>query len=201
MKERYRKGNLVGLGMPSSALSEDGGSPLSGISRFIERLPLLVTTRQRNTLLRRFEEKFFHLLALVIRLDSRGRYSVPLDVSNESFSIDYKDESIILEQEAEFKHDIERLDKGLLSLPDFVRKWGDVDKAMTDEEAVEYIKKNKELRDVVYGSSRSDAEGLGGTAAENDAASATDQRGERQIEPTGNDAEDAATVEPAGKRD
>jgi hypothetical protein len=124
-------------GMPDRA---EGA--VSGFAKYLERLPLTELRQGYNDQIAEYESDLWPIVARVANIDAPGLYRFSDADMRAPVSIDFADERIIMTPQEELAHDKEKLASGLLSVEEFVRKHGQVDQAITLEEAIEAIQTN-----------------------------------------------------------
>ena len=138
-------------GLPTSIVSAEPGNVASGVSRYIERLGLIERREDLYEPLGEFEERLKRKIMIVAQVDSNGLHRFSDAEIATPVNVDYADESLVMESDKEFTYDKDRLKDGVLSLSEFVRKWGNVDKGISDADAAKFIQENKKLYIEAYG--------------------------------------------------
>ena len=126
-------------GVPASSLAKQAGTPLSGISRVIERSDLIEERYSDIETLRGFERDLADMVILVSNADAGT--SIVVD----TFSVDYAEEQVLLDPDIEYELDKKKMNDYVLDPIDFVHKWSGIDKTLSPEEVIAIIQTRKEL--------------------------------------------------------
>jgi hypothetical protein len=119
----------------------EGGAPESGFARFVKRLPLIQRRKKDENALRRAEQELAEMVAIVANVDGGTR--LPEDLPD--YYVDYVQEDVPQEPTTEFAMDVDMWKQGFNTSAYMVRKWGGIDRAMTEEEALAYLVQQKDL--------------------------------------------------------
>lgn len=126
-------------GVPASSLAKQAGTPLSGISRVIERSDLIEERYSDIETLRGFERELAEMIILVSNADAGTAIFV------DTFSVDYAEEQVLLDPDIEYELDKKKMNDYVLDPIDFVHKWSGIDKRLNAEEVISIIQTRKEL--------------------------------------------------------
>lgn len=149
--------------LPESEIVEQSGNPPSGVSRILERMPLIELRRQDIETLRFFEQEFWDMLIRVRNVDTAG-FEEPLP-EGLKVSVTFADESMILEPKDEVELAKARFDAGLISASQYVKDAGG--QTFTDDrEAARFIIENQKVRKSIEAGIVPGEEPGGGTAAD-----------------------------------
>lgn len=132
VNQRERKA-YADAGLPSSAFA-DNTQIQSGISRYIERLPLLEQRENDAKFLRDFEQDFFTALKEVLRADAN--YFTP---ESAVVSVEFPTEQILLESKDEYELDKQKTLDGVMSALEFYNKYS-AQKVESEEEALQKLR-------------------------------------------------------------
>ncbi len=135
---RYQRA-LREMGLPATVYSPDAKTD-SGYSIFMQRQELMEIRQEDEPIFRRVEQELYELIAQM-ELADMGVLLPPVS----DFTIDYQEQSIVLEPQKDFELKKEKLEYGILSPLVFVKELAGIDNLNSNEEAIEYIKSNKQL--------------------------------------------------------
>ena len=135
---RYQRA-LREMGLPATIYSPDAKTE-SGYSIFMQRQELMEIRQEDEPIFRRVEQELYELIAQMELIDM-GVVLPPVS----DFTIDYQEQSILLEPQKDFELKKEKLEYGILSPLVFVKELAGIDNLSTNEEAIEYLKSNREL--------------------------------------------------------
>lgn len=136
----------MAAGLPESDVVRQGGTPPSGISRYIARLGLLEQRKNDILYLGTFEQDFTDLLCTVYNIDVAAKTdaaSLPVPGETE-IDVTFAEERILLEPDKAFDLYTKQFTAGVMTATQYVREVAGRDFA-TDEEAIAYIVENKRL--------------------------------------------------------
>lgn len=136
----YIEDVLRTAGLPESMISQQGGTPPSGISRHIERLGLLDLRRSDALNLRWFEQELSDLVIAVYNTDVARERGLP-EIVPATLSVTFPDEQLILEPDRQLDVTERKFSAGLLTPAQYVRELTGTD--MSDEDAVAYLLSNR----------------------------------------------------------
>lgn len=139
LRDRRERRVLRQLGLPNSLIAENTGTQ-SGVSRIVEMQELIDIRTEDQNVLRRFERLLCKMIALVVNLNLRK--GLP---ENGDVSVNFSEEQIFTEPEKEYALWKEQWQDGVMSTAEFVRRVTRNETITTDAEAIEYIKKNRDL--------------------------------------------------------
>lgn len=122
-------------GIPPSMLTDQVSTPPSGISRVVERSEIIDLRNSELPALRRFEEEFAKIVATVSNVDA----GTSIDIDSIVVSIDFAEERIYVEPDAEYNSDKQRMNDGVLDPREFYRKWSGFDSAIEEDELVRIV--------------------------------------------------------------
>lgn len=138
-KRQGIKDSLRAVGLPSSIVEENAGTPPSGISRILERVELLEQRDADKLALAVFEEEFAYLLAEVVRNDDYDA-----DLPEEFvFAIDYAEERVYQEPQVEYEYYRDLAKNGDIDLAEYARVVMGLDEADA-ESVIEMIRERRE---------------------------------------------------------
>jgi hypothetical protein len=125
-------------GIPASSLAKQAGTPVSGIARVIERSDLLEERYDDIETLRSFERDLAELIILVSNTDAGTNMTL------DDFSVDYADEQVLIDPDIEYELDKKKMNDGVVDPVQFFRKWGSIDKRLTENELITLVQQRKE---------------------------------------------------------
>ncbi len=126
-------------GVPASSLAKQAGTPLSGISRVIERSDLIEERYSDIETLRGFERDLAEMVIVVSNADAATNILI------DTFSVDYAEEQVLLDPDIEYELDKKKMNDYVFDPIDFVHKWSGIDKRLSPEEVIAIIQTRKEL--------------------------------------------------------
>lgn len=141
---RYRRA-LRNMGLPLSLYSPNPGVA-SGYALFIERQELMEIRKADVAVMRVFEQQLLELVILVA--NTIARTGLP---TGAAVSVDYADYQITLEPKENYELRKAQFEYGLIPPLTFVRDFSGNDLVETDEQAVEFLKKNREYQRELHG--------------------------------------------------
>jgi hypothetical protein len=127
-------------GLPESMINNTG-TPLSGIAKIIDRQELIEKRNADLPLLAEFEKNLAKMVALIGKVDA----NLNLDMEMKDFSIDFEEDKVYIEPDAEYEFDKKKLQDGLIDPLEFMKKWGGFDNEITKESAIKVVTERKEL--------------------------------------------------------
>ena len=136
----HEKGELRTYGMSQTVLEDNPGTPQSGVAKLSEEQELNEERNEHLEYLKAFEHDYAELFALIINTDLKKNLPTTLD----DFSVDFAEPRYYQTIEEEWAHDEARLLAGLMRPVHWVAKWSGDDSLEGDEDAINYILKNKE---------------------------------------------------------
>lgn len=126
-------------GVPASSLAKQAGTPLSGISRVIERTDLIEERYSDIETLRGFERELAEMVIVASNADAGT------NIIMDTFSVDYAEEQVLLDPDIEYELDKKKMNDYVFDPIDFVHKWSGIDKRLSPEEVIAIIQTRKEL--------------------------------------------------------
>jgi hypothetical protein len=129
----------LGEGIPASMMSDQVTTPPSGIARVIERSEVVEMRLADQVALREFESQFARIVAIVANNDLGD--TIPVDAI--VVSVDYAEERVYQEPDAEYSFDKQKLEDGVIDPVDFFRKWSGFDQRMTEEDMIAEIARRR----------------------------------------------------------
>jgi hypothetical protein len=142
MRERLRM-----TGLPDSIVSENAGTPASGIARVIERQELIEQRDADKLSLKWFERDWARLLAIVA--NAGGWKGGPLPEEFE-FNCDFAEERIYLEPDADYELARKRASNGDMDLVQYAREVLGIDET-NPEKIAKIITERRELWEQAQG--------------------------------------------------
>ena len=137
---RYKKA-LRKMGLPESLISANPGLAPSGVAMQIDRQELMEIRSEDAEIFRKFENDFYPIFAKIINTDLGS--GLP-DIC--AIGIDYVEPQQYIEPATEQASKQLQFDFGIIGAKDFVNYFVKNELITTDEEAINYLIKNRELR-------------------------------------------------------
>lgn len=148
---RYQRA-LRNEGLPLSLYSANPGIA-SGYALFIERQELIEIRAIDMEKMRHAENELCELISVVVSAD------MGLNLPVSALGVDYSDVEIVMEPDKSFELKKQQFEYGLIPALEFVRQLSGNDLVDTDESAIEYMKKNRELFKQLSGDNNGAANG------------------------------------------
>ncbi len=140
LRDRRYKIAMRKMGLPESLISANPGLAPSGVAMQIDRMELLDLRSEDAGTFTKFENDFYPVFAKIVNKDLG--LGLPETCS---VGIDYIEDAEYIEPAVEQANTLAQFEYGLLSAKDFVAKHIKNELITTDEEAINYLIKNRTL--------------------------------------------------------
>jgi hypothetical protein len=134
---RYRRA-LRNMGLPLSLYSSNPGVA-SGYAMFLERMELMEMRKTDVDAMRAFEQELLDMITVIANADNRAGLPAA------TVGVDYAEFQITLEPKEDFELKKAKFEFGLIAPLHFVQGLSGNDMLATDEEAIEFLRKNREM--------------------------------------------------------
>ena len=142
LKETKQKECLRSLGLPTTMLSDNPGIA-SGVALMVDRMELAEQRKKDVEIYQKLEVELINLTAIVSNNDiasSNFKFSSNNDYE---IKIDFVEQSIFQEKKDEFEYLNNSKNEGVIAPVEYVKRLAQDDTIITNEQAIEFIKKNK----------------------------------------------------------
>jgi len=146
IKLRKIKQALKNMEMPASAIEDNPGMAQSGTAIRLERTGLEEIRIADASVMRMYVKDLIQLIIKVANLDPASPYFRQLgEPDGYEIEVDFNEMELPDEPKASYELNTTMFKAGLITPLNYVKKFVKVDTIRTDDEAVEYIKTNKEM--------------------------------------------------------
>lgn len=135
---RYRRA-LRDCGLPASMYDSNPGLAASGTAMLIERQELMESREIDIDVMRHCEQELCDMITKVVNADL-GESLIPAEMG-----VDYAEFEVVSEPKYEFELARQKFEYGLITALDFVKKMSGYDLASTNDDAIKYLKNNRDL--------------------------------------------------------